>query len=70
MLDVNLPGLSGYEVINKLKQDEKTARIPTLALSANAMPEDMEKGKQAGFDDYLTKPVDVRALLKSLQSFL
>lgn len=59
LLDINLPGMNGYEVLKRLKQDPTTSNTPVIAISANAMPQDVEKGMDAGFDDYLTKPINV-----------
>lgn len=70
LLDINLPGMDGYEILEHLGKDPQTRLIPTLALSANAMPSDVEKGRQAGFYAYLTKPLDVRKLLQALAAAL
>ncbi|GLS26139.1 PAS domain-containing hybrid sensor histidine kinase/response regulator [Marinibactrum halimedae] len=67
LLDVNLPGMDGFEVLSILKQDPITERIPVLAVSANAMPMDIERGIKAGFDDYLSKPVDVVVLVNAIE---
>ncbi|MFQ5764949.1 MAG: ATP-binding protein, partial [Rhodospirillales bacterium] len=58
ILDINLPGMDGFTALEHLMRSENTRRIPVIALSANAMPSDMKKGREAGFRDYLTKPVD------------
>ena len=55
-MDINLPGISGIEALKILREDPATAHIPVVALSANAMPRDIEKGLEAGFFRYLTKP--------------
>lgn len=70
LLDINLPGMDGYEVLEKLREKEGTRDIPVIAISANAMPRDVEKGKKAGFDDYITKPIDVNSLMKTVESKL
>jgi PAS domain S-box-containing protein len=70
LLDINLPGMSGYEALTVLKKNAKTAQIPVIALSANAMKGDREKGLKAGFADYLTKPLDIVQLLVVLDSLL
>lgn len=59
LMDLNLPGMSGYEVLAELRRDAQTAAIPVIALSANAMASDIERGLAAGFFRYLTKPVDI-----------
>jgi len=70
LLDVNLPDISGIELVRIIKADKLTRHIPVVALSANAMPFDIQKGKDAGFDEYLTKPVDINVLLSTLNKFL
>jgi CheY-like chemotaxis protein len=60
LMDINLPGMSGIEAMKVLREDPSTAHIPVIALSANAMPRDVEKGMQAGFFWYLTKPIRVK----------
>jgi len=60
LMDINLPGMSGIEALKILREDPTTAHIPVIAISANAMPHDIEKGLQAGFFRYLTKPIKVK----------
>ncbi len=60
LMDINLPGMSGIEAMKILREDPATAHIPVIALSANAMPRDIQKGLQAGFFWYLTKPIKVK----------
>lgn len=67
ILDVNLPGMDGYEVLGVLKQDPQTQSIPVIGLSANAMPHDIAKGKSSDFYDYLTKPVEINRLVSLLK---
>ena len=62
MMDINLAGMNGYQALAVLKADTRTAHIPVIAISANAMVGDRERGLQAGFVDYLTKPLDVARL--------
>lgn len=59
LLDINLPGMNGYEVLKNLRQNPVLCNTPVIAISANAMPGDIKKGMDAGFDDYLTKPINV-----------
>lgn len=59
LLDINLPGMDGYQVLSVLKTMASVKNIPVIAISANAMPSDIERGMAAGFDDYITKPIDV-----------
>jgi len=70
LLDIHLPGMSGYEVLEKMKQDPQTCNIPAIAVSANAMPADIEKGIKAGFKDYLTKPIEVGSFLRQVEKVL
>ena len=65
-MDINLPGISGIEALKILREDPATAHIPVVALSANAMPRDIEKGLQAGFFRYLTKPIKVNEFMETL----
>ncbi len=67
LMDINLPGISGIEALKILREDPVTAHIPVIALSANAMPRDIEKGLQAGFFRYLTKPIRVNEFMETLE---
>ncbi len=66
LMDINLPGISGFGALQILRDDPATAHIPVLALSANAVPRDIEKGMQAGFFRYLTKPIKVVEFMDAL----
>jgi PAS domain S-box-containing protein len=66
ILDINLPGMDGFEALNVLKNDPMTKHIPVIGLSANAMPYDIERGIKSGFFEYLTKPVDMNKLIETL----
>jgi CheY-like chemotaxis protein len=66
LMDINLPGISGIEALKILRDDPLTAHIPVLAISANAMPGDIEKGLHAGFLRYLTKPINVNEFMAAL----
>ena len=70
LMDINLPGMDGYAALAILKADPATRGIPVVALSANAMPADVEGGRAAGFADYLTKPLDFRRLHAVLAQYL
>jgi PAS domain S-box-containing protein len=67
LMDINLPGISGIEALKILRSDPATSQIPVIALSANAMPRDVEKGLQAGFFRYLTKPIKVNEFMDTLE---
>jgi CheY-like chemotaxis protein len=65
-MDINLPGMNGYEALDILRKDHLTAHIPVLAISANAIPLDIERGLHAGFFSYLTKPIKFGAFTELL----
>ena len=66
LMDINLPGMSGITAMQILRADPETAHIPVVALSANAIPRDIERGLEAGFFRYLTKPIKVTEFLETL----
>jgi signal transduction histidine kinase/ActR/RegA family two-component response regulator len=66
LMDINLPGISGFEALKILRSDPATMHIPVIALSANAMPRDIEKGLEAGFFRYITKPIKVAEFMEAL----
>ena len=66
LMDINLPGISGLTALRILAEDPATAQIPVIALSANAIPRDIEKGLEAGFFRYLTKPIKVNEFMDTL----
>jgi PAS domain S-box-containing protein len=68
LLDMQLPDMDGYEVMRRLRLHGSTAAIPCIALSANAMPEDIDRALAAGMSDYWTKPLDFRAFMASLDT--
>jgi PAS domain S-box-containing protein len=70
LMDINLPGISGITALKILREDPATAHIPVIALSANAMPRDIEKGLEAGFFRYLTKPIKVNEFMDTLNDAL
>ncbi|MGH1371277.1 MAG: PAS domain-containing hybrid sensor histidine kinase/response regulator [Cellvibrionaceae bacterium] len=70
ILDINLPRLDGFEALSVLKDDDLTRDIPVVALSANAMPHDVARGTEAGFDDYLTKPLEVDRLIDAINRLI
>ena len=70
LLDINLPGISGLQVLDILAAAPATARIPVVALSANAMPRDIENGLAAGFFRYLTKPIKINEFMDTLDAAL
>jgi PAS domain S-box-containing protein len=70
LLDINLPEMSGYEVLRHLRDMEQTRDIPVVALSANAMANDLQKGEAAGFNGYLTKPINVKEFFAVVAAML
>ncbi|TAL02117.1 MAG: hybrid sensor histidine kinase/response regulator [Rhodospirillaceae bacterium] len=70
VLDIDLPDMNGFEVLKKLKATPSTLHIPVIALSAAAMPRDVERGMSAGFTHYLTKPIKVREFLAAIDSVM
>ena len=70
LMDINLPGMSGFEALEKLKRQPETQNIPVIALSAAAMSKDIQKGVEAGFFAYLTKPFVIDELLNTIDKAL
>jgi signal transduction histidine kinase/CheY-like chemotaxis protein len=70
LLDINLPGIDGYEVFKRLKMYEETKDIPIVAISAHAMPKDVAKGIMIGFNDYITKPINVPKFTEKISNIL
>ena len=70
IMDINLPGMSGIDAMAFLSNHKDTKEIPVIALSAAAMPHDLQKGKEAGFFNYMTKPFDIEEVLKNINKAL
>ncbi len=70
LLDINLPGMSGYELLERLRGAKATASTPIVAVTANAMPEEIEKARAASFDQYLTKPFRLPELISIVEAYL
>ncbi len=70
LLDIHMQGLDGYQVLEALRAAPDTRHIPVIALTANATVEDIARGQSAGFDAYLTKPIDLRALIDSIRQVI
>ena len=67
LIDMQLPDFDGFEVLRRLRLAPETASTPCIALSANAMPDDIERARAAGFDDYWTKPIKFKEFLRALE---
>jgi CheY-like chemotaxis protein len=70
IMDINLPGMSGYEATRRLREWPETKDIPVIALTAAAMTGDRYRASEAGFRKYLTKPVRIDELLQALEELL
>ncbi|MBT3700919.1 MAG: response regulator [Alphaproteobacteria bacterium] len=70
IMDISLPGMDGFEALAWLKDNSKTAHLPVIALSANALPMQVARGNAAGFAAYLTKPIDILEVTSRLKVFL
>jgi two-component system cell cycle response regulator DivK len=66
LMDIRLPDMDGGEALGRLRMDERTASIPVLAVTAQTMNGDRERSMEAGFDDYLSKPLDIDELLATV----
>jgi two-component system, cell cycle response regulator DivK len=70
LLDINIPGISGLDLARKIREDDKLAGVPILAVTANVLVGDREKCLEAGCDDYLPKPLDIRRLRQLMRLYL
>ena len=70
LLDINMPGMDGYQVLEVLKNYERTKYIPVIAVTANATPDDIALGKTTGLADYLTKPLNIKKFLATVDLWL
>ena len=70
LMDINLPGMTGFEALTALRADATTASIPVLAVTAYAMTDDRARILAAGFDGYVEKPLDVRALPGQVEALI
>jgi CheY-like chemotaxis protein len=70
IVDIGLPGIDGLELCRRLKAESATRELPLIAMSANAMRDDIHRAREAGFALYLTKPIDVPQLLAELDRLL
>lgn len=70
LMDIHLPGMDGLSVVHAIKSDPRTARIPILALTAHAMRGDKDRFLEAGCDGYISKPIDVKTFIASIEKYL
>lgn len=70
LIDINLPGMNGYELLQRIKAEPALKEARCIAISANAMPEDKMQGEQAGFDAYLTKPINISKFISYIDGLL
>ena len=70
LMDIHLPGMDGLSVVRAMKGDAHTASVPILALTAHAMRGDKDRFLDAGCDGYISKPIDVKTFLASIESYL
>jgi two-component system, cell cycle response regulator DivK len=70
LMDLQLPGIDGTEALRLLRENPRTADIPVVAVTAQAMKQDRERALDAGFDGYVEKPISVRAFPDQVRSFL
>ena len=68
LVDMQLPDFDGFEVLRRLRDQGETAQTPCIALSANAMPEDISRARRVGFQDYWTKPINLKAFLRAMRA--
>ena len=70
LMDIHLPGMDGLSVVREMKSDTRTQKIPILALTAHAMRGDKDRFLEAGCDGYISKPIDVKTFLSSIEQFM
>lgn len=70
LMDIHLPGMDGLSVVREMKSDARTRHVPILALTAHAMRGDRDRFLDAGCDGYISKPIDVKTFISSIESYL
>ena len=70
LMDIQLPQMDGYEVTRRLKAQEETKQIPVIAVTSFAMKGEEDRAREAGCDAYVSKPIDIRKLVETVQGFL
>lgn len=69
LLDIQLPDFDGITLLHKLREDERTRGLSVVAVSASAMPDDQERILASGFDAYITKPIELRLFVETVERF-
>lgn len=70
LMDIQLPGMDGVSALERLRADARTADIPVVALTASVMKEDRERFDRAGFDGFITKPIDVKSFPEQIRGYI
>lgn len=70
LLDISLPGISGFDVLERLRSEEVTAHLPIIMLTAHGRDVEREKGMALGADDYITKPFSTQSLVEKVKTLL
>ena len=70
LLDVNLPGMNGLDLARQLRQEERYSTVPIIAITANVLVGDREKCLEAGCNDYMPKPIDIRKLRELMRMYM
>jgi CheY-like chemotaxis protein len=70
LMDIHLPGMDGLSVVREIKSDERMRGVPILALTAHAMRGDKDRFLEAGCDGYISKPIDVKTFLSSIEQYV
>jgi CheY-like chemotaxis protein len=70
LLDINIPGMNGFEVYKRIREDSRLGHIKVIAFSGSVMKEDEERIMAAGFDGFVPKPIDIKGLLKKIRGYL
>lgn len=70
LLDISMPRMDGYQVLKALKAKPELSDTPIIAVTGFALPEEIQRGKAAGFDDYLTKPIKMNQFFEVMDQYL
>ena len=68
LMDINLPGMDGYEALKIIRSEPSLGSTPVIAISANCLDSDIKKGLAAGFNEYVSKPIQITSFLKKINS--